>query len=440
MNNTTTHLTKQMDLQEDQPPSIPAVYDIELRSDEVKDIIGTPPSWILRWGTILVIVLTLMLTMLSYFIKYPDTTEGEITIITSGLPIDLSTNMSGILSDFFVEEGERVKKNQPLAMLQNDVNYVEYMLLEPQIAIMESITKGNLVDDYSPKQNLVLGSLESSYTRLRRSYEKYAQSVIVDQSMVQIGKLKNQQRKVSVTVASWEKKLKIATDELNAAVKNNLGFAAIKEKQFQVEKIKSNIATYKKEIADIGRLINDEKGNKKEGNDKSWEDFQIKLVEMRNAIRDWQYKYLIMAPTDGTIRMYSPNWKDRLKQGVDKGEGLMAIIPAAKGGEADSKQEPNIELLVKAEGFGKIQTGQQVNIRLDHYPYREHGMIKGYVFEKSDVQRDDHYIVGVKLVDGFNSTFGNELIPAPKMKGTAEVLTEDRRVLGRIFEQFRNLF
>ncbi len=52
------------------PPSAPL-----LRSEDMQDIIEQEPSWLARWGILLVTVLVLALVGSSYFVNYPDSLE-----------------------------------------------------------------------------------------------------------------------------------------------------------------------------------------------------------------------------------------------------------------------------------------------------------------------------------------------------------------------------
>lgn len=56
--------------------------NIELRSEEVQEIISSPPSWIIRWGITLMFCLVGMLVMLSFFIKYPDYITAKVMVTT----------------------------------------------------------------------------------------------------------------------------------------------------------------------------------------------------------------------------------------------------------------------------------------------------------------------------------------------------------------------
>ncbi|NML20833.1 hypothetical protein HHL16_08105 [Pseudoflavitalea sp. G-6-1-2] len=46
-------------------------------SSEVQEIIGKMPSWIIRWGIIIISVLLLGLLCAAYFFRYPDSIDGH---------------------------------------------------------------------------------------------------------------------------------------------------------------------------------------------------------------------------------------------------------------------------------------------------------------------------------------------------------------------------
>ena len=56
--------------------------DIEIRSEEVQDILKAVPNWMIRWGNTLLLFLMIMLLFISWFIKYPDVISTEIMITT----------------------------------------------------------------------------------------------------------------------------------------------------------------------------------------------------------------------------------------------------------------------------------------------------------------------------------------------------------------------
>ena len=56
--------------------------DLNLRSDEVQEVLGSVPPWILRYGIAFLGVTFFILLLCCYFIKYPEVISTEVTITT----------------------------------------------------------------------------------------------------------------------------------------------------------------------------------------------------------------------------------------------------------------------------------------------------------------------------------------------------------------------
>lgn len=61
---------------------------IELRSDEVQEILGRPPRWILKWGITLQFSLYILLFVGSWFYKYPKIITADISIKENNIGIE----------------------------------------------------------------------------------------------------------------------------------------------------------------------------------------------------------------------------------------------------------------------------------------------------------------------------------------------------------------
>ncbi len=120
-------------------------------------------------------------------------------------------------------------------------------------------------------------------------------------------------------------------------------------------------------------------------------------------------------------------------QFVEAGKVLFAVVP-----EKEDEFVGYIE--VDKRGYGKIEVGQDVKMRFDNFPAVEYGQIKGEVHSISAIPNEDKYLVKVKLTDGLTSTYKKKLTYSPEMSGQADIITEDLRILERIFNQFRKIF
>ena len=60
--------------------------NLELRSENVQDILTTPPHWMIRWGNTLIFIILVMVLIMSYFIKYPEFIPAPILVTSQNSP------------------------------------------------------------------------------------------------------------------------------------------------------------------------------------------------------------------------------------------------------------------------------------------------------------------------------------------------------------------
>ena len=98
---------------------------IEIRSDEVQEIMGTPPKWIIRWGIVIIFLVVLVLLAGSFFYKYPDLIQARVTIVSENPPISVVARSDGKLDKIFVLDKQKVESNTILGIIENPANFVD---------------------------------------------------------------------------------------------------------------------------------------------------------------------------------------------------------------------------------------------------------------------------------------------------------------------------
>lgn len=116
--------------------------------------------------------------------------------------------------------------------------------------------------------------------------------------------------------------------------------------------------------------------------------------------------------------------------------------PDIISGEA-SIQNTNNEWIalvkVPASGAGKIQSGQQVIIKMTAYPYLEFGHINGITRQISPAQEHESYLVEVQIGEKLVTSSKKELQMSGNLSATAEIITENRKLIERIFAPIKKL-
>lgn len=99
------------------------------------------------------------------------------------------------------------------------------------------------------------------------------------------------------------------------------------------------------------------------------------------------------------------------------------------------------KLKTLARNSGKIKIDQTVNIKLENYPDEEFGVIKGYIESISLIPDNDGlYLIDVLLPPRLITSYDKEIIFKQEMKATAEIITEDLRLMERFFYRLRGIF
>ena len=102
---------------------------------------------------------------------------------------------------------------------------------------------------------------------------------------------------------------------------------------------------------------------------------------------------------------------------------------------ANTKQPNSLTGYVKLKAnVAKIKIGQRVNLKFASYPYLGYGIVKGVVGKIASIPTGDSYEVEVNLPNPLVSTYGKKLEFRQELSGTAEIITEDQRLLGRILQ------
>ncbi|MDR0661067.1 MAG: HlyD family secretion protein [Prevotellaceae bacterium] len=171
-------------------------------------------------------------------------------------------------------------------------------------------------------------------------------------------------------------------------------------------------------------------------------DMQVSLQnayeQLKARISIWEQQYVMRAQVDGIISFNSV-WS--VNHQVNAGEKIFAIIPEDQGALIGK-----INLPVSA-GYGKVKIGQNVNIKLDGYPYMEFGMIKGEVTSISLIPTQNRqmsgeriYTIEVSLPNGLIKFYNRTFDFTGELSGIAEISTDELSVLERFVQPIKFLF
>lgn len=421
--------------------------DINLRSEEVQDILTHVPHWMIRWGNIVFLCLLLMLLLLSWFVKYPDLITSKATITTQIPPQKEYAKTTGKLEAVLVKDNDIVTNNQPLAIIENTANYNDILLLK---SIIDTIKISNTSFSFPINQMpvLFLGDIESSYALFENSYIQYtlnkqlqpfsneavANKISITELKRRLQSLRGQKQ---ISNKELEFKLKDLNRNKNLLEKGIISTQEYEQKQLAYEQAKRNHKNFESSISQLKEAIsNANKTSKSTQINKTKEELLLlknvfqAFNKLKVAIRNWEQRYLLKSAINGNVSFLNV-WSKN--QTVTQGDLVFTVIPNANSAFIAKLKTP-------AQNSGKIKLGQRVNIKLENYPDTEFGMLSGSVKSISLIPNEEGlYLVDVILPKTLKTTYNKHIEFKHEMRGVAEIITEDLRLIERFFYQFREV-
>lgn len=120
------------------------IDDYNLRSEEVQEVMGGVPHWIMRWGISLIAIIMAMLVVASYFFHYPEKITTNVKLIVSPQPTFVMIPQSCTLQQVLIRNSDVVRKGQSLAIVS--IMNKDSVLLSPaegMVNFVSECTKGN---------------------------------------------------------------------------------------------------------------------------------------------------------------------------------------------------------------------------------------------------------------------------------------------------------
>ena len=139
--------------------------------------------------------------------------------------------------------------------------------------------------------------------------------------------------------------------------------------------------------------------------------------------------YLVQSPIDGIVTFTNTR---EVNQNVTSGDVVMTVVPKRKS-------ELIGTIVLPMQGAGKVKKGQQINIKFDNFPYMEYGIVKGQVKSISLVTTESNYIVEVAFPNGLLTNYKKSLQFSQEMSGTAEIITDDLRLIERFLNPINSI-
>lgn len=304
--------------------------EIEIRSEEVQEVMGQVPAWIVRWGVTVMFAVVLVLLVGSYFFKYPDVIATEMTLTSREPVVKVVARSSGKISGLYVFNGQDVKMDALLGVVENPARTEDVLRLKKLLA--RYMEEPERLSYYLLQDVWLLGDIQPAY-------------------------------------------MSLASKDVSAR------------------------------------------------------DYRASVGQLLAAIHAWEMSYCLVAPSDGRVQLLvqeAPN------QYLSSGDVFARIVP--NEGETWVGRA-----LLPLQRSGKVKVGQRVIVRFTNFPDQEFGIVNGCLSSVSLVPTEDNYMVEIAFPDGLTTNYGKLLPVSHEMKATAEIVTDDLRLIERFFQPLKKI-
>lgn len=422
------------------------------RTEEIQDIIERMPTKFGARITLLIFFIILLVLFFGWKVRYPDIVSGQITINANQAPLKLVAMGSGKLQLRNIKSQDVVKENQIIAFVENSAD------LDHVNSVSEIVSKISLpIEDASDlfallPRKLSLGELSSPYFSFLNAVKQlsdYQSNQIFDQQTEAFQKLMLQQQQVLMVsyerskIGSENQRLyKRFFDRDSTLLLNKV----VSKADFDLTKIKfvgakdqyqstlRDIANSREQISQTESKIQETAILKNEKERQLHLELLTTYNDLSDKIKAWKQKYVFISPFTGKVQ-FLKFWNSN--QFIQAGEPVFTVVP---------KQEMLFgQVVLPSAGSGKVKIGQEVIVKLEDYPYLEYGSITGKVNSislttnsvKTSQGEVETYLITVNFPEELKTNYGTKLESKYEIKGSAEIITNDRRLIQRFFDNLK---
>lgn len=423
-------------------PTTQEIEAIQLREEHVQEILATPPNWLISWGTTIVFGALALLITVAWWVQYPDIVLAPIILTTPQPPVQVVSPRAGNLTKLLIKENQTVKSGQRLAIIKSLAKPEDVFQLEEFLMPLQQLHPDTLLQLQLPK-NQQLGELQTAYSDFVQYLENYQLYLAQQTELKQIPFLQKEINYLEELNIGLMEKDSIFQAEIKLAQQNYArqkealaigGIVAEKVEQIETQilqynrqrqDIKLQILDYRIRANDLNNKISNIRQRTEEASKGQYILAKESLKRLKMELQQWLENYVLIAPIEGQIAFYQ-YWSEQ--QYILANTEVFTILPEIT--------EVTGKIFLPVLGSGKVEIGQEVNIKLSAFPYREYGIVEGRVEQISLVSKQSTLMVNIALPNGLKSSYNKELPFRQQMEGSAEIITKNRRLLERFMDSF----
>jgi len=415
------------------------VNKINLRSEITQEILSRQPSFAEKNALYIFLGVLLSLIAASWFIRYPDIVRARASLTAINGPREVIPREGGPLIRLFVHNGDGVEKDQAIGWLESSASHQEILDLSRHLdSSITWLNEGNpeKISHLFLTRYDSLGEIQQSYRQFISAYQQFNDYMVngfyqrkKKMLFTDLKTLDNNRKVIEI-------QQQLAGEEIkNAEESHKMSKWLMDEKVISKEEFREATSKFVNKQMTLQQvnasLLSNETGKNEKLKELDQLDhdltqqkvlFQQALTSLKSLVDAWRMKYIIAAPAKGKIFFTVPLQEFRF---ITQGKLVGYIVPD------DSRYYINATL--SQVNFGKLDTGQKVQIRFDAYPYQENGFVEGTLNYVSNIASDSGGFLATIRLDNGLATNNHKVLPYKNgLKADAVIITRDVNLLQRL--------
>lgn len=420
---------------------------IELKSEAMNTLLSSPPSRIVRSGSSVFLAVLILVVFLSWFIRYPDEVSGEVIVTTSKAPIELSNQSYVQLRSLHVVENQDVNSGDVIAQFDIHVKSGDIVRANSYLNRLEAF------EEKFPNQipvldtSLQLGTFQEQWTILLTKVTEWNSDHSENISRERTASIRREigfreqlhvisARKIKLSEGEYELIREQLAGSERLAVQNAISKQTLVQDKRVYSQVLQSVQAQKEQLVQNSIALNNlrkelslvEHDEHLKTLQKSSE-IQVLITALRNGFQTWEKDGVWIAPCSGKILFNKVLQVNRFYKAE---EASIVLVPKGSGYAALAT--------ISSNGAGKVKVGQKTLLELADFPKTEFGMLEGKVAAITQMDKAGKYEVKISLPKQLKTTYHKQIPFKAQLKGKVKIITKDKRLLERFFEQLTNLF
>jgi multidrug resistance efflux pump len=417
--------------------------DIDIRSEEVQELLGTPPHWLVRWGLLFALVLLIVTVWLLYWITFPETVNAVIRIKREDPEVELITPRSGHISHILVESEDTVVAGQTLIVLKSPAEFADIHYLDDKLGRV-NVDQDSVLVLLNLPTDLILGRVKEQLYAFQGKQEEVRNLQEGRLSQMSIDDIQREIRQEEREISQERLRKELLANELitlDAAYNRELNlfksgrigdYNRVREKEaskLQYERYvleaessikarESNINLLRRQLATTATISEASK-------QKAMDDLRTEFENLRAAVDDWRRRNLVVSSIDGVVIL-----DDVQETNYVESEDRLAVVIPASPSSLIGKTE------LKLNESGQVAVGQKVIVDFYSFPAQQYGAVEGIITVKSKIPtKDDTLPIEIRFPNGLVTNTGRSLEVGQDMAGDMTIIIEEKRLISWLLQR-----